>query len=123
MSSSSQHKAFYAMNLFDVTDVDKYLAYFSRLPEIAPQYGARFVAVGRYLETMAGELAPRQVMLVVEWASESEFKRFLENPELADLHPLREDGTAAYIWQTFDGVDLTDPAAVAIDDILAMLKP
>ena len=123
MSISLQHKKFYALNLFDVTDVERYLGYFSRLPEIAPQYGARFVAAGRYLETMAGDLAPRQVMLVVEWGSESEFKRFLENPELADLHPLREDGTAAYLWQTFDGLDLTDPAAVAIDDILALLKP
>jgi uncharacterized protein (DUF1330 family) len=123
MSGSTQDKKFYALNLFDVADVDKYLAYFSRLPDVAPQYGGRFVAFGRFGETVAGELAPRQVMIVVEWASEAEFKRFQNNPELADLHPLREDGTASYIWQTFNGIDMTDPAAVPIDDILAVLKP
>jgi hypothetical protein len=42
---------------------------------------------------------------------------------LADLHPLRESGAASYIWQTFDGLDMSDPADVSLDDVLAVLKP
>jgi uncharacterized protein (DUF1330 family) len=44
MNANSQKKKFYALNMFDVVDVEKYLAYFSRLPEVAPQYGGRIVA-------------------------------------------------------------------------------
>ena len=50
MSANSQKK-FYALNIFDVTDLEKYLAYFSRLPEVAPQYGGRMVAFGRFRTT------------------------------------------------------------------------
>lgn len=122
MSESSQKK-FYALNMFDVTDLDKYLAYFSRLPEAAPKYGGRMVAFGRFRDHVAGDLAPRQVLFLVEWASEEAFNSFRDDPEWADLHPLREDGTASYIWQTFDGLDVSDPVNVPIDDVLAVLKP
>ncbi|EKX61773.1 hypothetical protein STRIP9103_07367 [Streptomyces ipomoeae 91-03] len=39
------------------------------------------------------------------------------------MHPLRESGTASYIWQTFEGTDMSDPAHVSLDDVLAVLKP
>jgi uncharacterized protein (DUF1330 family) len=122
MSESSQKK-FYALNLFDVTDLEKYLAYFTRLPEAAPKYGGRMVGFGRFRDNVAGDLAPRQVLFLVEWASEEAFNSFRDDPDLADLHPQREDGTASYIWQTFDGIDMSDPANVSIDDVLAVLKP
>ncbi|MFI7498831.1 DUF1330 domain-containing protein [Streptomyces sp. NPDC049687] len=122
MSENSQKK-FYALNLFDVVDVEKYLAYFSRLPEAAPQYGGRVVTFGRFRNNVTGDLAPRQVLIVVEWDSEEAFNSFRDNPELADLHPLREDATASYIWQTFDGVELSDPTNASLDDLLAVLKP
>jgi uncharacterized protein (DUF1330 family) len=122
MSESSQKK-FYALNLFDVTDLEKYLAYFTRLPEAAPKYGGRMVGFGRFRDNVAGDLAPRQVLFLVEWASEEAFNSFRDDPDLADLHLQREDGTASYIWQTFDGIDMSDPANVSIDDVLAVLKP
>lgn len=122
MGESSQKK-FYALNLFDVTDLEKYLAYFTRLPEAAPKYGGRIVGLGRYRDTVAGDLAPRQVLFLVEWASEEAFNSFRDDPDWADLHPLRENGTASYIWQTFDGLDMSDPVNVPIDDVLAVLKP
>jgi uncharacterized protein (DUF1330 family) len=123
MSESSQKKKFYALNMFDVVDVEKYLAYFSRLPEAAPQYGGRMVAFGRFRDNVAGDLAARQVLFLVEWASEEAFNSFRDAPDLADLHPLRESGTASYIWQTFDGPDMSDPTAASLDDVLAVLKP
>ncbi|WP_029112023.1 DUF1330 domain-containing protein [Mycobacterium sp. URHB0044] len=123
MGDRSQEKKFFALNMFDVVDVEKYLAYFSRLPSAAPPYGGRMVAFGRFRDNVAGDLAPRQVLFLVEWESEEAFNSFRDDPDLADLHPLRESGTASYIWQTFDGLDMTDPAAAAIDDVLAVLKP
>src|SRR5206468_10509465 len=90
MSESSQKK-FYALNLFDVTDLEKYLAYFTRLPEAAPKYGGRIVGLGRFRDTVAGDLTPRQVLFLVEWASEEAFNSFRDDPDLADLHPQRED--------------------------------
>jgi uncharacterized protein (DUF1330 family) len=123
MSESSQKKRFYALNMFDVEDVEKYLAYFSRLPEAAPQYGGRMVAFGRFRHNVGGDLTPRQVLFLVEWASEEAFNSFRDDPDLADLHPLRESGTASYIWQTFEGPDMSDPTAASLDDVLGVLKP
>ncbi|MFG3512708.1 hypothetical protein [Streptomyces bobili] len=48
---------------------------------------------------------------------------FRDDPDLAGLHPLRGSGAAPCIWQTFDGLDMSDPAGVALDDVLAVLKP
>jgi len=122
MSESSGKKKFYALNMFDVTDVEKYLAYFRRLPEAAPRYGGRMLALGRFRDNVVGDLAPRQVLFLVEWESEEAFNSFRDDPDLADLHPLRENGTASYIWQTFDGPDLADPNR-SLDDVLRVLKP
>ncbi len=123
MGEGSQKKKFLALNMFDVADLEKYLAYFSRLPEVAPQYGGRWVAFGRFRSHLTGDLAPRQVLLLVEWESEEAFNAFRNNPDLADFHPLRESGTTeSYIWQTFDGLDLFDPD-LSIDEIVGVLKP
>ena len=69
MSESSQKKKFLALNMFDVADVEKYLAYSSVRPNLAPQYGGRWVAFGRFRDHVTGDLAPRQVLLLVEWES------------------------------------------------------
>jgi|SRR5207248_1526353 len=122
MSQSSPKKKFLALNMFDVADVEKYLAYFSRLPEVAPQYGGRWVAFGRFRGHLTGDLAPRQVLLLVEWESEEAFNAFRDNPDLADFHPLREGGTSSYIWQTFNGLDLFDPD-LSVDEIVGVLTP
>ncbi|SIT39357.1 conserved hypothetical protein [Paraburkholderia piptadeniae] len=122
MSESSRKKKFYALNMFDVVDVEKYLAYFRRLPEAAPRYGGRMVALARFQDNVVGDLAPRQVLFLVEWESEEAFNSFRDDPDLADLHPLRENGTACYIWQTFVGPDMAAPDR-SLDDVLAVLKP
>jgi|GEM_PF-231693 len=122
MSDSSENKKFYALNLFDVADEEKYLEYFSGLPDKAPKYGGRMVALGRFLGNVAGDLTPRQVLFVVEWASEEAFNSFRDDPDLADFHPLRESSTSSYLWQTFEGPDMYDPN-LSLDDVLRVLKP
>jgi len=122
MNESPQQKKVYALNLFDVADEEKYLAYFRRLPEEIPAHRGRPIALGRFRASVTGDTTPRQVLILVEWESEEAFNSFRNDPELAGLHPLRESGTSSYIWQLFDALDLTDPG-LSLDDVLAMLKP
>lgn len=106
----------YALNLFDISDRDEYLAYSRRSPEAVARHGGRVVALGRFRESVAGEIAPRQVLILVEWESEAAFESYRDDPALADLHPHREDGTSSYVWQLFDRLDDLRPLLKAQDD-------
>ena len=50
----------YALNLFDVADREEYLAYSRRsaAQEVA-RHGGRVLALGRFRESAAGDIAPR----------------------------------------------------------------
>ncbi len=95
----------YALNLFDVADRDAYLAYARRSVAEVAAHGGRVVALGRFREAVQGEITPRSVMIVVEWASKAAFDGYREDPALADLHPHRENGTANYVWHLFDRLE------------------
>lgn len=99
--------AYYALNLFDLADNDSYLGYSRRSPEAVAKHDGRVVALGLLDRAMDREpgVAPRTVMILVEWASRESFRSFLEDPELEDLHPLREDGTRNYLWWTYEKLD------------------
>jgi uncharacterized protein (DUF1330 family) len=92
----------YALNLFDVSDRDEYLAYSRRSVREVEAHGGKVVALGRFRESVAGDIAPRQVMIIVEWESREAFDGYRDDPALADLHSHRENGTGAYVWQLFD---------------------
>jgi uncharacterized protein (DUF1330 family) len=92
----------YALNLFDVVDRDEYLAYSRRSAAEVERHGGRVVALGRFRESLLGDVAPRQVLIVVEWSSRDAFESYLNDPELADLHAHRERGAGRYVWQLFD---------------------
>jgi len=110
----------YALNLFDVADSDTYAAYLRRAVEDIPAHGGRPVAIGRFRSNVVGDITPRQIMILVEWESEEAFNSFKDDPALADVHPLRVNGTRSYIWQLFDGADPNDPS-VELDDVLPLL--
>lgn len=95
----------YALNLFDVADRDEYLAYARRSVAEVTAHGGRVVALGKFREAVQGDVAPRAVMIVVEWASKEAFDGYRNDPALADLHPHRENGTANYVWQLFDRLE------------------
>lgn len=97
----------YALNLFDLADNDDYLAYSRRSVGAVGAYGGAVIALGRHSEHPAevGDTTPRQTMVLVEWPSREAFDRFLVDPGLADLHPLRKNGTGRYIWWTFERLD------------------
>lgn len=95
----------FALNLFDVADRDEYLAYSRRSAREVAAHGGRVIALGRFRESMTGDIAPRSVMIVVEWASREAFESYCSDPALADLHPHRVNGTRNYVWHLFDRLD------------------
>ena len=99
--------ALYALNLFDLTDNDSYLQYSRRSVKAVVKHGGRVVALGRLSGVQEGEpgVEPRGVMVLVEWPSHESFQAFVDDPEHADLHPLREDGTRNYLWWLYDRLE------------------
>lgn len=95
----------YALNLFNVSNRDEYLAYSRRSHKEVEAHGGRVVALGKFREAAAGEITPRTVMIVVEWESKEAFDSYRDDPKLADLHPHRVNGTSDYIWHLFDKLE------------------
>lgn len=95
----------YALNLFDIASREEYMAYSRRSAREVQAHGGKVVALGKFRESAAGEIAPRQVLVLVEWESKAAFDSYVNDPALADLHPHREDGTSGYIWHLFDKLD------------------
>ena len=95
----------YALNLFNVTDREEYLAYSRRSASEVAAHGGRVVALGKFREAAAGSIEPRTVLILVEWSSREAFDSYCNDPELADLHPHRVNGTDKYIWHLFDKIE------------------
>ncbi len=95
----------YALNLFTVKDKAEYLAYSRRSAREVAAHGGKVVALGKFREAAAGEMTPREVMILVEWESKEAFDSYRSDPALADLHPHRINGTRDYIWHLFDKLD------------------
>ena len=96
----------YALNLFDVSNKEEYLAYSRRSTKEVQAHGGRVVALGKFRETATGDIEPRSVLILVEWESREAFESYRNDPVLQDLHPHRINGTRNYIWPLFD--KLTD---------------
>lgn len=56
----------YALNLFDVSNKEEYLAYSRRSVKEVQAHGGRVVALGKYRESIIGDLEPRSVLIIVE---------------------------------------------------------
>ena len=95
----------YALNLFNVADKDEYLAYSRRSAREVQAHGGRVVALGRWRESLAGEIRPREVLILVEWDSKQAFDSYVNDPKIADLHPHRVKGAEDYIWHLFDKLE------------------
>ncbi len=98
--------AVYALNLFDLAGNDDYRAYSKRSRDAVGKHGGSVVALGRLAGAAeGGDTEPRQVMILVEWPSRAAFDAFLNDPDHADLHPLRENGTERYLWWLYDRLE------------------
>ena len=95
----------YALNLFNIKDKAEYMAYSRRSAQEVGAHGGKVVALGKFLESAAGGIEPRNVMVLVEWASKEAFDSYCNDPKIADLHPHRVNGTKDYIWHLFDKLE------------------
>lgn len=95
----------YALNLFDIANKDEYLAYARRSVKEVEAHGGKVVSLGKFKEAAQGDIAPRTVLILVEWESKEAFDSYCDDPALADLHPHRENGTTNYVWHLFDKLD------------------
>lgn len=95
----------YALNLFNVSNKEEYLAYSRRSHQEVMAHGGKVVALGKFREAATGGIEPRTVMIVVEWRSKEAFDSYRDDPKLADLHPHRVNGTQDYIWHLFDKIE------------------
>ena len=95
----------YALNLFNVSNRDEYMAYSRRSTKEVQAHGGRVVALGKFREAAVGEIEPRKVLILVEWASKAAFDSYCNDPALADLHPHRVNGTSQYILHLFDKLE------------------
>jgi uncharacterized protein (DUF1330 family) len=95
----------YALNLFNVTNKKEYLAYSRRSAKEVAAHGGKVIALGGFRASVTGDIAPRQVLILVEWASQEAFDSYCRDPALADLHAHRENGTSEYVWHLFDKLE------------------
>lgn len=95
----------YALNLFDVSNKDEYLAYARRSAKEVQAHGGTVVALGKFRESVVGDIDPRKVMILVEWESREAFDSYRNDPDLSDLHAHRVNGTSNYIWHLFERLD------------------
>jgi uncharacterized protein (DUF1330 family) len=95
----------YALNLFDVSNREEYLAYARRSAKAVQAHGGAVVALGRFQESVVGAIEPRQVLILVEWESKEAFDSYCSDPALSDLHAHRVSGTSNYVWQIFERLD------------------
>jgi uncharacterized protein (DUF1330 family) len=95
----------YALNLFNISNKSEYLAYSRRSAKEVKAHGGRVVALGKFCEAAVGEIAPRNVLILVEWTSKAALDSYCNDPSLADLHPHRVNGTDGYIWHLFEKLE------------------
>jgi uncharacterized protein (DUF1330 family) len=95
----------YALNLFDVSNKEAYMAYSRRSSKEVQAHGGRVIALGKFRESAAGTIEPRTALILVEWESKEAFDNYRNDPALSDLHPHRINGTSNYIWHLFDKLE------------------
>lgn len=105
----------YALNLFDITSKEEYSSYARRSLDEVHSHGGKVVSLGKFRESVQGDISPRTVLILVEWESKEAFESYCNDPLLTDLHPHRENGTANYIWHLFDKLDDLRPILKSLD--------
>lgn len=98
-------KSIYALNLFNITSKREYLSYLKRSGEEVTTHNGKVIAIGKFKESLKGDLSPRKVMILVEWESKEAFENYINDPLLKEVHAHRENGSSDYIWQSFEKLE------------------
>jgi len=95
----------FVLNLFDVKNKSEYLEYVRNSAREVARHHGKVAALGKYRNNQAGDVEPRQLMIVVEWKTYNDFIDYLNDPQLVEMHAHREKGTSRYVWQVFDKIE------------------
>ncbi|MDX9871095.1 MAG: DUF1330 domain-containing protein [Clostridia bacterium] len=95
----------YAFNFFNVTDKNEYLTYVKNSATEVARHNGKVIAVAKFREAIAGDGEPRQIFVLVEWATNEDFENYRNDPTLTELHSHRLKGTSDYLWYTLDKLE------------------
>jgi uncharacterized protein (DUF1330 family) len=86
--------AAYLIAQINVTDPETFAQYSSRVPGVIEQYGGRYLVRGGATEAVEGSWTPTR-LVVVEFPSMEQLKRFYHSDEYAPLIELRNQSARA----------------------------
>jgi len=84
--------AAYLIAEIEVLDPQLYEDYRKHVPPLVAQYGGRYLVRGGALEVKEGDWAPKRLVLL-EFPSMQQARRFYDSPEYAPLLALRKKAT------------------------------
>ena len=84
--------AAYLIAEIEVLDPRLYEEYRKHVPPLVAQYGGRYLVRGGTLEVKEGDWAPKRLVLL-EFPSMEQARRFYDSPEYAPLLALRKKAT------------------------------
>jgi uncharacterized protein (DUF1330 family) len=85
-------------------DPEKYAHYVAKVPEIAAQFGGRYLARTNKVEPLSGGWKPER-MIILEFPSVDDIHRWLDSAEYRAIAPLREAGAETRAVILDGGVD------------------
>ncbi len=94
--------AAYVIAQVDITDPETFATYSAQVPAVIQQYGGRYLVRGGKMENIEGEWNASRVV-VLEFPSMEQLKRFYHSPEYAPLIALRQK-SARTILSAIEGV-------------------
>jgi uncharacterized protein (DUF1330 family) len=82
----------YLIAEIEVVDAQQYEEYRRRVPPLVAAYGGKYLARGGALEVKEGDWTPKRLVLL-EFPSLEQARRFYDSPEYAPLLELRKNST------------------------------
>ena len=92
----------YALNLFNVKNSEEYNLYYEKAGKYVKKHGGTLIALGKLESSPVGDIEPREVMMLVQWESKQGIANYINDPEVATIHPHREKGVGDFVWHLFE---------------------
>jgi uncharacterized protein (DUF1330 family) len=80
-----------------IDDPERYAEYRAGVPAAVAKYGGRFLVRGPRVEVLEGRHDGRRVV-VLEFPSMAELRRFWDSPEYSALRALRQSASEGDLW-------------------------
>lgn len=86
-------------------DKTEYLAYIKAAEKALEKRGSKQLIFGKLIASPIGDIEPRQVLMAMEWDSMASIKSYIEDPDLYEVHPHRDNGVDDFVWQLFEKLE------------------